>query len=318
MALLPDKSMFFPLSEPHRIARVNYAPRALAFAYILLIVGLLIAERGASAWVISFAFLQFVVYPHLAYLHTRVASDSKRAEMNNLLADALLLGAWTAQLQFPLWTGCGLLLGPSLNNAAHGGLRRLAIGLLLFGAGAAGWGAAIGFDFRPATGPLVTALSVVGIVGYASWIGVLAYDHNKRLAQARSALMNTEEQFRFVAEHEGELVSVLDENGRFRYASPSHRRYAAADAFAPGEEWEALVHADDRLQARLFLNLIKSNRSSERIQLRMFASNGTWQLLECRGNPVLDENGNTQMIVVVSRDVSARLRAEVDSQLRQN
>ncbi|MBI4293331.1 MAG: PAS domain S-box protein [Betaproteobacteria bacterium] len=307
--------MLFPLFPAHRIARVNYAPRALAFAYIFIVVVLLIAERGGSAWVIAFGVLQFIVYPHLVYLHARIAHDSKRAEMNNLLADALLLGAWTAQLSFPLWLSCGLLLGPSLNNAAHGGIRRLGMGLLLFAAGALIWAVLIGASYQPNTGPMVTGFAMAGIVGYVSWIGILVYEQNRRLVRTRSALKSSEEQFRFIAEHEGDLVCVLDTNGRVQYASPSHLSYIEPGAMAPGTEWINLVHAEDRLNARQFLTLLRSTKSSERVQLRMFPSDGNWHIVECLGNPVQDENATTQMIVLVSHDVTAYLRAEIQSQL---
>jgi len=310
--------MFSPVSPVHRIARINYGPRALAFAYIFLVIALLISERGGSPWVIAFAVLQFIVYPHLAYLHTRLAADSKQAEMRNLLADALLLGAWAAQMHFPLWTTCGLLLGPSLVNSAHGGLKRLALALLLFAAGALIWASAVGFAFHPETDLVVSGLSALGIVGYASWIGILVHEQNRHLLRTRSALKNTEDQFRFIAEHEGELVSVLDAGGNFRYASPAHARYVSAEACAPGRAWIDLVHDEDRLQARLFVNLLASNKSRERIQLRMFPVNGRWHILECRGNPVIDEEGHTQMIVLVSRDVAARLQADIDYQLNRS
>jgi PAS domain S-box-containing protein len=307
--------VLFPLFPAHRIARVNYAPRALAFAYIFFVIGLVLMERGASPWVIVFGVLQFLVYPHLAYLHARVAPDSKRAEMNNLLADALLLGAWAAQLNFPLWLSCGLLIGPSLNNAAHGGLRRLGLGLSLFAAGALAWALLIGARYQPNMGPVATAFAMMGIVGYVSWIGILVYEQNRRLVRTRSALKSSEEQFRFIAEHEGDLVCVLDTNGRVQYASPSHLGYVEPGAMAPGTEWIDLVHAEDRLNARQFLTLLRSTKSSERVQLRMFPTDGNWHIVECLGNPVQDENGKTQMIVLVSHDVTAYLRAEIQSQL---
>jgi len=307
--------VLFPLYPAHRIARINYAPRALGFAYIFFVIGLVMMERGASTWIILFGVLQFVVYPHLAYLHARIARNSKRAELNNLLADALMLGAWAAQLNFPLWLSCGLLIGPSLNNAAHGGVRRLGIGLLLFAAGALVWGAFIGAGYQPNTGPMVTAFSMIGIVGYVCWIGILAYEQNRRLVRTRSALKSSEEQFRFIAEHEGDLVCVLDAGARVQYSSPAHLRYIEPAAMTPGTQWIGLVHAEDRLNALQFLTLLRSTKSTERVQLRMFASNGNWHIVECRGNPVHDEKGETQMIVVVSRDITAHLRADIDAQL---
>jgi len=307
--------MLLPLPAAHRIARVNYPPRAISFAYLYVIVYLLIAGRGTSPWGHAFAILQFFIYPHLAYLHTRLARDSKRAELTNLYVDAILLGAWVAQLHFPLLPSFGMLLGASLNNASHGGFPRLAVGTVLFAAGALGWGALTGFAFQPDAGALVTGLSLGGIVMYSSWIGILVYDQIGRNRRMRKALTSSEEQFRFISEHGGDLVSVLDADGRFSYASPSHRRYLQAEAFAPGQEWVALVHPDDRADARQFLGILAASRVSQSVNLRMFPSNDDWCVVECQGNPVRDLDGTATMLVLVSRDVTARLRADIDAQL---
>ena len=95
--------MALALAPAHRLARINYAPRALAFAYVFLVLEALMLERGASGWTLAFGALQFLAYPHLAYLHARLAPDSKRAEVINLAFDAFTLGMWTAHAQFALW-----------------------------------------------------------------------------------------------------------------------------------------------------------------------------------------------------------------------
>src|SRR5262249_50091266 len=156
-------TMALALAPAHRLARINYAPRALAFAYTFLVLEALMLERGSSGWMLAFGALQFLVYPHLAYLHARLVPDSKRAEFNNLAFDAFALGVWTAQVDFALWWSAGLLAAISLNSAANGGLRYLGLGWGVFGAGAALWGAARGYTFVPATGPLVTGLCLAGL-----------------------------------------------------------------------------------------------------------------------------------------------------------
>jgi len=61
------------LRPAHLLAQVNYAPRVFAFAFSLLVLQALVIERGLSAWLLFFGVLQFLLYPHLAYLHARVA-----------------------------------------------------------------------------------------------------------------------------------------------------------------------------------------------------------------------------------------------------
>lgn len=304
------------LAQPHRIARIDYAPRALAFGYIFLVVAALLAERGALTWpTLVCGIAQFLVYPHLAYLHTRIAADSKRAEFNNLLADSLMLGAWAAQTHFALWLSCGLLIGPCMNNAANGGIRGVVAAISMFAAGAIAWGAFLGFPFQPDTGPYVSGLCIGGIIGYTSWVGILSRSQNTRLLRTRDALRKSEEQFRFIAEHAGDLVAVLDPDGLIRYASSSHARYFNPASYTPGQRWLDLVYPDDRAQARHFLGLIATSNTRERTHLRMLSASGPLHIVECQGNTVWDDRQNVQIIVLVLRDVEARVRADVERQL---
>ena len=306
-----------PLGPAHRLARLNYVPRVLAFAYTFLVLGVMAAENRSSGWVLVFGALQFLVYPHLAYLHARIAPDSKRAELNNLLADALMLGAWVAQVKFALWPACSLLAAVCLNNAANGGFEKLVRAAGFFVLGAVLWGAVTGYQFDPNTGPLVSFLSGVGLVLYTSYTGQILFDQNARLMRTRDALRKSEEQFRFIAEHAGDLVAVLDRSGLFRYASASHARHLDPDAYAPGRRWLDLVHPEDRGAANHYLDLVAASGAGtrERAQLRMLTRSGAWRVMECQGNAVWDERQGAQMVVLVLRDIEARVRADIEQQL---
>lgn len=306
------------LSPAHRIAQYNYAPRTAAFAFSFLTFGILWIERGRfNAWEFFSAVLTFLVYPHLAYLHTRIAIDSKRAELNNLYADSLLLGVWTAQIHFALWPSVGLLTAVCLNSASHGYVSRLFRSLAVFGAGASAWGAVIGYDFRPDTGPVVTAACIFGILAYVSWVGALVFIQNKNLVRTRNALQASEEQFRFIADNVSDMVSVLDTQGRLLYASASYAKHFEPEAVGSGADWLLLVYPDDREQAKSFLNAIatSASASSKRMQLRLVSTKGSWCFVECQGNPVRDDTGKPKMIVLVCHDLSAFLDTGSDDRI---
>jgi PAS domain S-box-containing protein len=307
--------MALAMAPAHRLARINYAPRALAFAYTFLVLEAIMLERGYSGWVLGLGAAQFLVYPHVAYLHARIAPDSKRAELINLVIDAFALGVWTAQMQFALWWSCGLLAAISLNSAANGGLRRLGFAWLVFAAGAALWGAVRGFSFEPGTGPLVSGLCFAGIIVYVSWIGTIMREQNRTLMRTRGALLSSEDQFRFVAERAGDLVAVLDGRGRIRYASAAHLEHFDPALLAPGQEWVKLVHPDDRERARNFLQYLVMSRSMERMSLRLVPLHGPSLVVDCEGNPAADDSDGTGMIILVMRDISARVRTEIDLRL---
>ena len=300
------------LRPAHRLAQLNYPPRVFAFVFSLLVLQALTIERDLPAVLLVFGVLQFLVYPHLAYLHARLAPDSRRAELRNLAADSVMLGAWAAQLHFALWPSCGLLAAVCLNNAATGGLKRFGCGAALFVAAAAAWGAVLGYPFEPHTGPLVSGLCLAGIVGYTSWIGTIVHQQNKDLIRARDAVRSSEEEFRFIAEHAGDFVAVLDANARFVYASASHRAHFAEEAVGEGGDWLALVHPDDRERARNFLRYLTMSRMGERIRLRMLSQHGPLRVLECDGNPARDHRSKAETLILVCRDITARARAEID------
>jgi PAS domain S-box-containing protein len=308
-------SVHLPLPPAHRIARVNYVSRTASFAYSFLIVSALMAERGMDLRTAILAVLTLLAYPHLAYLHARIAVDSKRAEFRNLTVDSVLMGMWMTQMQFALWPSCGALLAISLDNAVCGGSKRFLLGLLSCAAGTLIWGALGGYHFQPATGTVVTALCFLGILTYVASLGLFLHEQNSRLVLTRSVLRSSEAQFRFIAEHAGGLVVVLDPKGKFRYASPSHAAYFSPEAYAEGRDWVDLVHPHDRERARAFLAVLLGSRQSERTKLHMIPAKGELLLAECDGNPVHDEAGELQMIVLVSRNLGARARAEVDLRL---
>jgi PAS domain-containing protein len=140
---------------------------------------------------------------------------------------------------------------------------------------------------------------------------VLFYGQNSRLVRTRNVLRSSEAQFRFIAEHAGDLVSVLTPEHRFRYASPSHQNYFDPAKFAEGADWLGLVHPADRGQALAFLDLLGISMHGERAQLRITPAGAPPQLVECEGNPVRGENGELQMIVLLCRDLVASGEPEV-------
>jgi PAS domain S-box-containing protein len=293
--------MKLSLPPAHRLARTNYVPRAAAFALAFLVLCALFAERGFAAWELAFAALSFLVYPHLVYLHARMVPDSKQAELNNLYLDSILMGIWAAQVHFALWPAATALAAVTLNNAANGGAWRLLWGTVCFAAAAAVWGAGFGYRFDPHTGAVVAVLSVLAIFVYVSWVGTILFVQNKVLLRTHHHLQDSEKQFHFVAEHPGDMVSVLDGQGRILYASSSHARHVDPNLAGTGSLWLGLVHPDDHQLAREFLERLAITQTRQRARLRMVPREGPPRLVECHGNPVQDHHGNMTAIVVVTR-----------------
>ena len=208
-----------------------------------------------------------------------------------------------------IWPVCGALVGVSLNNAVCGGFSRFLSGLLCFTGAALVWAILWSFPFEPATGYFVTSLCFVGIVGYVTSLAVGFHAHNRRLVSARNGLRASEEQFRFISEHAGDLVCVLTPAHTFRYASPSYEEYFNSSQFAEGRSWLELVHSQERDKARAFFESLRGSSSSRRTQLRITPAEGSWRVMECQGNPVRGSGGELQMIVLICRDLNRWLEA---------
>ena len=299
--------MSFRLQPAHRLARITYLPRTVSFAYTFVVVLALYGERGYHAWDLVFAVLSFLVYPHLVYLHTRVAPDSKQAELNNLYLDALLLGVWVAQLRFALSPSVMVLIAVTLNSTAIGGAKRLFWTSLCFFGAAAVWGAALGYRFEFTSGVTVRTLSIFGMFVYVGWIGIIVFVENKVLARVHERQKDAERQFLFLAEHPSETVSILDTQGRFLYASPSHLKYFDASLFSSGSLWLGLIHPDDHERALEFLGKVAATHTRRRVRLRVVPQEGPPRYVECVGSPTKDYQDEVMEIVVVTQrlDVSS-------------
>ncbi len=289
---------------PQRLVRTVYVARAYCFAYCFVALALLSWERGAGPAGWTFLALTFLVYPHLAYRIALAVRDPLRAEHINLLLDAALFGAWAAQFGFPLWVSYALLSGSTLNNLVNRGLPGLLPSLALFALGAGVWGAVRGFVYQPQIGPLVTALSLFGALAYACLVGLIVQRQTRRIVLAREKLRISEESYRLISENAGDLIAMIDSEGRWRYASPSHARILPAADLAPGADAFRHVHTDDAAQARAALRRIIETGEAGEFSMRIVCTDGAVRAFDCSGHAVRDDAGTWSRVVLVSRDAT--------------
>jgi diguanylate cyclase (GGDEF)-like protein/PAS domain S-box-containing protein len=116
--------------------------------------------------------------------------------------------------------------------------------------------------------------------------------------------------FRLVVEQARDLISVLDATGTVLYASPSH---VAALGYEPsalvGMNALELVHRDDleRARAALAESLAGVSRAE---QYRLRHREGGWVVVEGMGAVLAPVGAEPAVIVVTSRDVTARVASE--------
>jgi two-component system cell cycle sensor histidine kinase/response regulator CckA len=129
--------------------------------------------------------------------------------------------------------------------------------------------------------------------------------------RTEDALRRSEEHFRSLIENASDIVTIVGENGVFRYASPSVERVLG---YLPLDLLERsafdYVHADDIPRVgEALARAIQQPTTPQTAQFRFRARDGTWRALEAVGQARVDGSGFAQLIVN-ARDVTDRLRQE--------
>ncbi len=130
-------------------------------------------------------------------------------------------------------------------------------------------------------------------------------------AHAEEALRRSEEHFRSLIENGSDIVTIVGDNGVFRYASPSVERVLG---YAPRELLERnafdYVHPDDiPVVAEALAGAIHHPGVPQAAQFRFRARDGVWRLLEAVGQARVGP-GDAAQLIVNARDVTERRRQE--------
>lgn len=286
----------------HRFVRIFYQIRATAFAVVFVAMGLQMWGRGYGgiAWLLLA--LQFLAYPHVLFWRARSAADTLKAEHVNLLLDCLLLGIWTAALEFPTWIAFPIFLGTSLNNAMNRGWRGALGALLAFASGALAWGLVAGFKVSPQTDPVAAALCLIGLFIYVIGLGNIAFLQSRKLRDTRDALRQREEHYRIISENAGDLIAMLDAAGHWIYANPAYRRLLPEAALAIGADALAHLHPEDRDATRAVLEKAVQTGESQRFLYRLIATDGKEHEFQAKAKSF--SHAGAPRMVVVSTDVT--------------
>ena len=272
----------------HRIVRINYAIRAASFAAVFFVLGIHGAQldKAEPYWIVLAA--SFLVYPHAVYLVDRFSRDPKRTEIFFMYVDAALLGAWAGALQFPLWITYALFFATTLNAIAIGGVPGGLWSVAAFCFGGALAMAGFGEGYDAPTSPLVTALCFFGSVLYTGAVGWIMYQQNRGLVDARGALRESEARYRLIAENAAQLIALIDESGRWIYASPSFDRLLDRPDLEPGADALAKVHPDDADRVRIAIVRSSASGKPQELSLRMVDRQGRMRSLKARMQAVPD------------------------------
>lgn len=188
------------MAGAHRLLRVNYAPRAVAFAISFVIIALLAKERGWEVWYLAFPALYLLLYPHLLVVAGGFLSAGARFETRAILADSLILGFLAAYVNFYLWLSFGFMVAIALNASVVGGSRHLLLALLLYTTGAIVGGILNDWQVQ-IDGPFyLDIMTMALLLGYVLGVGFLAYNQNARLVSTTRGVEERNRVFQVLVE----------------------------------------------------------------------------------------------------------------------
>jgi diguanylate cyclase (GGDEF)-like protein/PAS domain S-box-containing protein len=130
---------------------------------------------------------------------------------------------------------------------------------------------------------------------------------NKRF---EDELREQEAFYRMITENVDDFIAVLDLDGRRLYNSPSYARLFGDPESLKGTDSFAEIHPDDREHVkRVFLETVKTGIGM-RIEYRFSMPDGAIRYMESCGGVIRNSMGRPSRVVVVSRDITERIKAE--------
>ncbi|MFS0553765.1 PAS domain S-box protein [Brevibacillus sp. 179-C9.3 HS] len=122
---------------------------------------------------------------------------------------------------------------------------------------------------------------------------------------SEEALRKSEEQYRFIAEHTADFISVIDKYGHVSYSSPSHMKKLGTSQI----HFDSIHPEDAPIVCERFSTMLQLNTSIT-CEYRYKLENEKWIYLESKGMPFFISNGENQYFINVTRDITERKQNE--------
>lgn len=191
--------------------RMNHRNRTWGFLALGLVIGAHLLQTAPTWPTWGLLFVTFLLYPQLAWLVARHAKTPLQQELWHMRFDALLCGAWSAALHFPLWIVFALFTSVTLNLALFRGLRGLGEAALAWGVGVLVAGALLGWGMHPDTDPVVAWTTMIVLSTYLLVTGLDNHQRSMKLHETREQLKRKEQHLQHQLQEIHELQSQLKE-----------------------------------------------------------------------------------------------------------
>lgn len=118
--------------------------------------------------------------------------------------------------------------------------------------------------------------------------------------------------FQAIVENVGDLVAVLDADGRRIYNSPSYRPLFREKDIRPGSSSFLEIHAEDRERIKEIFRRTVATGVGERAEFRFVLKDGSIRHMESDGQAIRAADGRVSKVVVVSRDITELKNLETE------
>lgn len=139
---------------------------------------------------------------------------------------------------------------------------------------------------------------------------VLSTDITNRL-HSEKALRASEKRFKNLVQEGGDLITIIDQQGVFQYASPNHKAILGFNsAKITGHNILEFIHKEDwKKTLEFYKSLLFSEKRIYSSPYRLKHADGNWIWIESIGTNAIDDS-SINGILINSRDVSFRLKNE--------
>ena len=132
-----------------------------------------------------------------------------------------------------------------------------------------------------------------------------------QLQRIRRELIQHNQLFEVITENAADMIAVIDCVGNRLYNSPAYQKvlgYSSEELklTSSGEQ----IHPEDQQRVLEAAEKARLTGRGERLEYRMRHKDGTWRILESVATAIRNEKGQTGKLVIVSRDITERKRAE--------
>ncbi|MEH7109642.1 sensor domain-containing diguanylate cyclase [Bacillus sp. JJ1764] len=125
--------------------------------------------------------------------------------------------------------------------------------------------------------------------------------------QVDEALRESEARYRLIAENMTDLVCIIDHDGIFKYASPSHVSVLGFPSEAyEGKRGREFMHQDDLPHVRKHFDEMVESGDVRVFHFRFKNIKEEWIWVEAKATPIFHENGEFEHFLIVSREITER------------